>query len=241
MTYIQGFLVPVPQDKKAAYREMAESAVPFFKKHGMVRMVEGWGDDVPRGETTDMYGGVKAEEGETVVFSWVDWGSKEACDKAAQKMMEDPEMQMPGDMPFDGKRMVFAGFDALGEKGGGGAANYVNGYVAPVPTENKRAFADMCAAMRDMATDHGALRAVDSWSDSIEDGKTTDFKRAVKAKDGEAVAFGFTEWADKAAYEKGMEAMRADDRMPGPGSEMPLDGKRMIYGGFDVLLDTDQE
>ena len=241
MTYIQGFLVPVPQDKKDAYREMAQGAVPFFQKHGMVRMVETWGDDVPHGDTTDMHKGVKAEDGENVVFSWVDWGSKEVCDKAAEKMMEDSEMEMPSDMPFDGKRMVFAGFEPLGEKGEGGAPAYVHGYVAPVPKAKREAFADMVAAMREIAVDAGALRAVDSLAGNIEDGKVTDFKRAVKATDEEAVAFGFTEWASKEACDAGMAKMREDSRMPPPGSDMPVDGKRMIFGGFEVLLDTDQE
>ena len=240
MSYIQGFLLPVPHDKKDAYREMAEGAVPFFRKHGMVRMVECWGEDVPRGETTDMYRGVDAAAGENVVFSWVDWGSKEICDKAAAAMMEDPEMKMPDDMPFDSKRMVYAGFETLGEQGGDGETGYVQGYVAPVPKANRQAFADMCAAMRDIASDSGALRAVDGWGENLEDGKVTDFKRAVKCEDGEAVAFGFTEWPSRQVYEEGREKMRADRRMPGPG-DMPLDGKRLIFGGFEVLLDTDRE
>lgn len=241
MAYFQGFIIPVPVEKKEGYRKMASDVAPMFEEFGARRIVECWGDDVPHGETTDMYGGVNAEDGENVVFSWIDWGAKETCDQAHEKMMQDERMQTPpDDMPFDGKRMVYAGFEPLGEKGGGGVTKYVNGYVAPVPRENKQAFADMCAAMREMATDHGALHAADSWAETIEDGKVTDFKRAVKAEKGEAVAFGFTEWASKDAYEKGMAKMREDDRMPPPGSDMPLDGKRIIFGGFEVLLDTDQ-
>ena len=241
MTYIQGYLVPVPEGNKQKYSEMAKSAVPVFAKHGMKRMVECWADDVPHGETTDMYRGVEAEDGEVVVFSWVDWGSKETWKKAHKAFSEDAEMDGPGEMPFDGKRMVFAEFDLVGEAGEGGATKYVQGYVVPVPKDKKDAFTDMCAAMREMAIDHGALRAVDSYAASLADGKVTDFKRAVKAEQGEGVGFGFTEWASKEAYEKGMEKMRADDRMPAPGSDMPVDGKRMIFGSFDVLLDTDQE
>lgn len=241
MTFIQGFLVPVPEGNKQAYREMAASAVPLFEKHGMVRMVECWADDVPRGETTDMYRGVDAEEGEIVVFSWVDWGSKEAWQKAHKAFAEDEEMQEPPEMPFDGKRMVFAEFDVIGEAGPGGESSYVQGYVAPVPKANRDAFAEMCNGMREVMVDHGALRAVDGWADSIADGKVTDFQRAVKAKEDEAVAFGFVEWASKAAFEEAMAKMHDDERMPPPGSEMPLDGKRLIYGGFDVLLDTDAE
>jgi len=238
MTYIQGFLVPVPEGNKQVYREMAASAVPVFEKHGMVRMVECWSDDVPHGETTDMYRGVNAEKGEIVVFSWVDWGSKETWQKAHKAFAEDEEMEAPAEMPFDGKRMVYAEFDMLGEAGEGGDTRYVNGYVAPVPRTNKEAFAEMCAAMREMAIEVGALRAVDSYAASLADGKVTDFKRAVKAENGEGVAFGFTEWASKEACEQGMAKMREDSRMPPPGSDMPVDGKRLIFGGFEVLLDT---
>jgi len=241
MGYIQGFLVPVPQDNKEAYRAMAAGAVPFFKKHGMVRMVECWGVDVPHGETTDMYRGVKAEDGENVVFSWVDWGSQETADKAHQAMMDDPDMEMPGEMPFDGMRMAFAGFELLGEKGPGGKSGYVQGYLAPAPVENRAAVEKMTAAMRDIAIDAGALRALDGWGADIADGKVTDLKQAVKARDGEAVLFGFHEWPDQAAYESGSARMREDERMAGFGTDMPVDGKRMVFGGFDVLLDTDQE
>lgn len=241
MTFIQGFLVPVPEGNRETYREMAASAVPVFEKHGMVRMVECWANDVPHGETTDMYRGVNAEDGEIVVFSWVDWGTKEGWQKAHKGFADDAEMEPPGEMPFDGMRMVYAEFEPLGEAGEGGETRYVNGYVAPVPRAKKDEFAEMCAVMRDMAIDAGALRAVDSYAASLADGKVTDFKRAVKAEKDEGVAFGFTEWASKEACEAGMAKMGEDSRMPPPGSDMPIDGKRLIFGGFDVLLDTDQE
>lgn len=241
MTYYQGFLIPVLPEKKDAYRVLAEESAPFFAEYGAQRTVEGWGENVPRGETTDMYRGVDATDGENVVFSWIEWDSEEAYWKAHDSMGEDERMEEPAEMPFDGMRMVYAGFDALGESGDGGVAGYVQGYIAPVPKPNRDAFADMCATMRNVAVDCGALRAVDSWSEKIPKGKVTDFKRAVKAEDGEAVAFGFVEWPSKEAFESGSAKMREDSRMPPPGSDMPLDGKRMIYGGFDVLLDTNQE
>lgn len=240
MTYFQGFLIPVPSDKQAAYVKMATDAVPLFEDYGARRLVECWGDSVPHGKVTDMYRAVNAEDGESIVFSWVDWDSEEACQAAHDAMMRDERMEMPQEMPFDGKRMIFAGFELLGELGGGGDAGYVQGYVAPVPKGNRGAFADMCATMREVAVDCGALRAVDGWAESIPDGKVTDFKRAVNATDGEAVAFGYVEWSSKAAFEAGSARMRDDDRMPAPGSDMPLDGRRLIYGGFAVLLDTSQ-
>lgn len=113
MTYIDGFVVPVPTSKKEAYRAMAAKAVPIYKEYGAMRVVECWGDDVPAGKQTDFKRAVEAEEDESVVFSWVEWPSKAARDEANPKVMADPRMQSGPDMPFDGKRIIFGGFEAL--------------------------------------------------------------------------------------------------------------------------------
>ncbi len=113
MSYIDGFVIPVPTSKKQAYRDMAAKAAPLFEEYGATRIVECWGNDVPDGKVTDFKGAVKAEAGETVVFSWIEWPSKEIRDKANEKMKNDPRMKMPPDMPFDGKRMIFGGFEPL--------------------------------------------------------------------------------------------------------------------------------
>ncbi|MBN9430480.1 MAG: DUF1428 family protein [Burkholderiales bacterium] len=90
---------------------MAAAAGPLFKEFGAIRMVECWGDDVPDGQHTDFRRAVKAEDGEVVVFSWIEYPSKEVRDAANQKMMNDPRMKEWGQqMPFDGKRMIFGGF-----------------------------------------------------------------------------------------------------------------------------------
>ena len=112
MGYIEGFVIPVPADRKEAYRAAAAKIAPVFKRHGAVRMVECWGDDLPDGKLTDFKRAVKAELGETVVFSWVLWPSKEARDAGNKKIMEDPDMRSP-DMPFDGKRLIHGGFELL--------------------------------------------------------------------------------------------------------------------------------
>jgi uncharacterized protein YbaA (DUF1428 family) len=113
MSYIDGFVIPVPRDKKQAYRDMAAKAAPIFKEYGATRVVECWGDDVPAGKVTDFAGAVKAEPGEIIVFSWIEWPSKEVRDAGNQKMKDDPRMQMPEDMPFNAERMIFGGFTIL--------------------------------------------------------------------------------------------------------------------------------
>jgi uncharacterized protein YbaA (DUF1428 family) len=113
MSYVDGFVIPVPAGKKQAYREVAAKAAPIFREYGATQIVECWGDDVPDGKVTDFKRAVKAEAGETVVFSWILWPSKAVRDAGNEKMKNDPRMKMDTDMPFDGKRMIFGGFEIL--------------------------------------------------------------------------------------------------------------------------------
>ncbi len=106
--------------------------------------------------------------------------------------------------------------------------------------DQRQPFADMCQTVREVALDCGALRAVDSLAADVAEGKITDFNRAVNAdaEGDEAIAFGVTQWASREAYEQGAIKMQEDKRMPSGGPNMPMDGKRMIHGGFKVILDT---
>jgi uncharacterized protein YbaA (DUF1428 family) len=112
MSYIDGFVIPVPADKKDAYRALAAKVAQIYKEFGATRIVECWGDDLPDGKVTDFKRAVKAEKGEVVVFSWIEWPSKEVRDAGNKKLMEDSRMK-PDDMPFDGKRIIWGGFDLL--------------------------------------------------------------------------------------------------------------------------------
>jgi uncharacterized protein YbaA (DUF1428 family) len=119
MSYIDGFVVPVPEGKKEAYREMAAKAAPIFREYGATRVVEAWGNDLPRGKTTDFFMAAKAEEGENIVFSWIIWPSKEARDSGWEKVMADERMKPPAEMPFDGQRMFWGGFEPIVDEGEG--------------------------------------------------------------------------------------------------------------------------
>lgn len=110
MNYVEGFVVAVPKANKEVYLRHAAATAPIFKEFGATRMVECWGDDVPDGTVTDFRGAVQAKDDEVVVFSWIEYPSKEVRDAANQKIMSDPRLQAMGEMPFDGKRMIFGGF-----------------------------------------------------------------------------------------------------------------------------------
>jgi uncharacterized protein YbaA (DUF1428 family) len=111
MSYVDGFVVPVPKAKLDAYKDLARLAGTVWKEHGALAYVECVGDDVPYGQLTSFPRSVQAGEDEIVIFSWVVYESRESRDAVMAKVMADPRMQ-PGmeNMPFDGKRMIFGGF-----------------------------------------------------------------------------------------------------------------------------------
>ena len=114
MPYIDGFVIAVPKANKEKFIEHANKGDSVFLELGAIRILECWGDDVPDGKVTDFKRAVKAEEGENVVFSWIEWPSKAARDEGWAKVMADERMKPDHDnMPFDGKRMFWGGFSPI--------------------------------------------------------------------------------------------------------------------------------
>ena len=111
MPYVDGFVIPVPTANRQAYVKMAETASAVFKEHGALKVVECWGDDVPEGKVTSFPMAVKCEKDETVVFSWIIWPSRAVRDAGSKKVMADPRLQPGKGMPFDGKRLIYGGFE----------------------------------------------------------------------------------------------------------------------------------
>jgi uncharacterized protein YbaA (DUF1428 family) len=134
MTYIDGFVAAVLQENKPAYLDHAREALSVFKDHGATRMVENWGADVPVGKVTDFRRSVQKRDGEAVLFSWVEWPSKDVRD-AGMKALEQDERMKTLVMPFDGQRMIYGGFSPVVEEGSTSVIGYVDG-TAPVPLAN---------------------------------------------------------------------------------------------------------
>ena len=111
--YVDGFVVPVPEGKRDAYRELAAKMGKVFREHGATRVIEAFSNDVPKGEVTDFYRAVKAEDGEGVVFSFIEWPEKATRDEAWKAIMADESLKPQGEMPFDGKRMFWGGFEKI--------------------------------------------------------------------------------------------------------------------------------
>ena len=243
--YVEGFVLAVPTANKEAYRKHAIRAVPIFKEFGMTRMVEAWGDDISDGKMTDFKRAVQAKPDETVVFSWCEYPDKAVRDAANARMMSDPRMAEMGEMPFDGKRMIFSGFDPILERGSDTGMGYIDGFVIPVEVTKKADYVSVAEASAPVFMDHGALAVVETWGDDLKRGEVTDFYRAVNATEGENVVFSWIAWPDRASRDKGNDASMADDRFKEgapegqPGSmPMPFDGKRLIMGGFVPIVDT---
>jgi len=113
MTYVDGVILPVPIANKDKYMAIAKIMAEAFKKHGATKVVECWGDNIPGGEVTSFPMAVALEEGETVVMAMNYWPSKQARDEGMEKAMSDPVFTEAGEMPFDGKRMIFGGFELI--------------------------------------------------------------------------------------------------------------------------------
>ena len=114
MTYIDGVLYAVPTAKRQEFLEKSEQMAKLFKEYGALQVVDGWGVDVPDGKVTSMPMAVKCQEDETVCIGWITWPSRETRNEAWDKIMQDERMQKL-DMPFDGKRMIFGGFDMISQ------------------------------------------------------------------------------------------------------------------------------
>ncbi|MBN8806489.1 MAG: DUF1428 domain-containing protein [Sphingopyxis terrae] len=219
MTYVEGFVLAVPANAKDAYREHAADAVALFKEFGVRRHVECWGDDVPVGKVNDFRTAVQAKEGEEI--------------------MGDPRRQAMGAaMPFDGQRMIVAGFASIVEEGLGGPMGYTDGFVVAVPTANRDAYRALAEKAAVVFLDHGATRVLECWGNDVPDGKVTDYRRAVHAEADENVVFSWIEWPDKETRVAGWDKIMADDRMRHDPADQCFDGKRMIYGGFAPILDA---
>ncbi|MGF7009130.1 DUF1428 domain-containing protein [Aminobacter sp. BE322] len=114
MTYVDGFVLAVPKSNIEAYKAMAKTAGEVWKEHGAIDYVECLADDVPYGEVTSFPRAVQAKEDEIVVFSWAAYRSREERDEIMKKVMADPRLKSdPASWPFDGRRMIYGGFEAF--------------------------------------------------------------------------------------------------------------------------------
>ncbi|MES2674728.1 MAG: DUF1428 domain-containing protein [Pseudomonadota bacterium] len=115
--------------------------------------------------------------------------------------------------------------------------SYVDGFVLAVPTANKDAYTKVALTAAAVFKKNGALKVVECWGDDVPEGKLTSFPMAVKCEPNETVVFSWIIWPTREARDQGMEKSMADPSMQPNQENMPFDGKRMIFGGFEMIVD----
>ena len=114
---------------------------------------------------------------------------------------------------------------------------YVDGFVAAVPIENKAQFIDHAEQAAVVFKEYGALQVIECWGDDVPEGKVTSFPMAVRREPNETVVFGWITWPSREIRNQAMEKVMSDPRMQPDSNPMPFDGKRLIYAGFDVVVE----
>jgi uncharacterized protein YbaA (DUF1428 family) len=115
---------------------------------------------------------------------------------------------------------------------------YIDGFVAAVPTANREAYRKHVERAAATFKEHGALKVVECWGDDVPDGKLTSFPMAVRKKEDETVVFSWIVWPSRQARDEGMKKVMADPNVQPGVNPMPFDGKRLIFGGFEVLVEA---
>ena len=116
--------------------------------------------------------------------------------------------------------------------------SFVDGFVAAVPTANKAQYLEHSSLSAEVFKECGALKVMEAWGNDVPDGEVTSFPMAVQAKRDETVVFSWVIWPSKEVRDAGWQRVMEDPRMSPETNPMPFDGKRIIYGGFDVILDA---
>ena len=115
---------------------------------------------------------------------------------------------------------------------------YVDGFVAAVPTANRQAYREHAEKAARLFKEFGALSVVECWGDDVPEGKLTSFSLAVKRKDDETVVFSWVTWPSRQARDDAWKKVMEDPRMRPENNPMPFDGKRLIYGGFETIVNV---
>src|SRR4029079_2986995 len=151
--------------------------------------------------------------------------------------MSDPRMaDMGKNMPFDGKRMIMGGFEAIVEEGSPGGG-YTDGFVVPVPDGKREAYRELASKMAKVFRANGATRVIEAIGGDVQHGQVSDFYRAVNAEGVWDVVFSFIEWPDKPTRDEAWKAIMADESLK-PTGQMPFNGQRIFLGGLEETHHT---
>lgn len=116
--------------------------------------------------------------------------------------------------------------------------NYVDGFICAVPNGNKQEYIAYAQKFGALFREYGALAVVDSWGDDVPEGKLTSFTMAVKREADESVIFSWITWPSKVVRDDAWKKLMEDPRMNSANNPMPFDGKRVIFGGFQIIAEA---
>lgn len=116
--------------------------------------------------------------------------------------------------------------------------NYIDGFVVPVPNVNKQAYLDLATKINALFKKNGALEVVENWGVDVPEGKLTSFTFAVKREDNESIVFSWIKWPSKQVRDEAWGVLMQDPLMQHGANPAPFDGKRMIFGGFETILEV---
>lgn len=238
MVYVQGMLAPIAETQKDAFTAAARKAAPVFKQAGALAVVDAWGFDLPAGKHNDFRTAVKAEDGETVIFSYIVWPDKSAGETGMETAMQDPFFQS-GEFAsgMDMKRMIFGGFEPAFSVGAFvGVGEILDGFLCPVRHDQKQIYIDYAEkAWPLFFSNHGAAATYECAGVDVPDGEITSMPMAVMKKPDEMVMFTWMTWPTKEVRDEAAKVMFTDEKAIEEIGEMPYDGSRMIYGTFQIV------
>ena len=217
MTYFEGFVVPVPEANKDAYRKHASDSAPMFQEIRRQPHGRSLGRRRARRQGHRLHGGGEGQAGRNGRLLLVRISAtRPPATPPNEKMMSDPRMSdMGANMPFDGKRMIYRRLRRRSSRKARAGGQLHRRLRRPGADDKKEAYRELAAEDRaKVFREHGATRVVEAFGDDVPDGKVTDFNRAVKAEDGESVVFSLIEWPDKATRDAALgedHGRRADE------------------------------
>lgn len=116
--------------------------------------------------------------------------------------------------------------------------NYIDGFVAAVPVTNREIYRQHAEKAAVILKEYGAVSVVECWGDDVPEGKLTSFPMAVKCQADEMVVFSWVTWPSRQVRDEAWKKVMEDPRMQPDANPMPFDGRRMIYGGFEVIVEA---
>lgn len=234
MTYVEGFIMPVPRTNRDGFIRFSTMADKLWAAYGADRILECWPDEDSTVRTGDIFTAAQGQDCEAMIFSWIEWRDKNSRNQAMPlllaKMASDPRFdQARHPLPFDNDRVISGCFRTLADHGEPAPAPYVQGFILSVAQNREAHIQAYANASWEGLYEVGALRLLLTWEDECPADRRIDFPRLAKSGPEEKVAFAVIEWPSRAVCEAAAHKFA-------PHADPPFDQRRMMSGGFSPVV-----